>query len=125
MTTRPSPGARRREPFPLRTLGLVAIGAAAGALAREAALRAGDPHAVVAIINIVGTFVLGLLVARAPKHLQALVGTGFCGGLTTFSTVALMAVQDGWPGAGWVVLDLGGAVAAAWAAWALAGRGRR
>ncbi len=54
-------------------------------------------------VNIVGSFVLGLLVggvaARGgPTWLLSLVGTGVCGALTTFSTFAyetLRLVEDG------------------------------
>jgi CrcB protein len=49
----------------------------------------------VLVVNIVGSFVLGLLLADEPSHPRArlalhdLGAIGFCGGLTTFSTFAV------------------------------------
>lgn len=38
-------------------------------------------------VNLIGSFVLGLVTGLAPSPwVAALVGTGFCGALTTFST---------------------------------------
>ena len=82
---------------------LVAVGGAAGTLARYGVSRiASDnpdawPWGTFAA-NLVGAFLLGLLVealARregspaTAKRLRLLLGTGFCGGLTTFSTLAV------------------------------------
>lgn len=39
-------------------------------------------------VNIVGSFILGLVVS-APPLWHAAIGTGFCGALTTFSGVSL------------------------------------
>jgi len=43
-------------------------------------------------VNTAGAFVLGvvvLLAARGPRWLRPLAGTGFCGGLTTFSALVV------------------------------------
>lgn len=50
------------------------------------------------LINVSGSFVLGLLIglvlARAvPDELRIVVGTGFCGGYTTFSTASFETVR--------------------------------
>lgn len=37
-------------------------------------------------VNLIGSLLLGILLATAPPGLLALAGTGFCGALTTFST---------------------------------------
>jgi fluoride exporter len=79
---------------------LVAVGALVGAplrlLATRIAGRNGrDPAEGTLVVNVVGSAVLGALlgVAAAPPALVALVGTGFCGTLTTFSTFGLDVVR--------------------------------
>lgn len=45
-------------------------------------------------VNVAGSFVLGLVVAAAlPSPWLALVGTGFCGALTTYSTFSFETVR--------------------------------
>ena len=49
-------------------------------------------------VNLVGAFVLGVVVVlaaetRGSRHLRLLVGTGFCGALTTFGSV-VVAVDE-------------------------------
>jgi fluoride exporter len=49
-------------------------------------------------VNVVGSFVLGVAAGLVLGHgvsgrLEAVVGAGFCGGLTTWSTVAWEAVR--------------------------------
>jgi CrcB protein len=78
------------------TLLLIALGAAVGAPARYLTDRAVQRrHASrfpwgTLTVNVVGSFVLGLVTAWSVHDLDrpvvALVGTGFCGALTTYST---------------------------------------
>lgn len=81
------------------TVLLVFVGAAVGASLRYLAgrlVRRSFPWATLAV-NVVGSFLLGC-VAGASPHLVALVGTGLCGGLTTYSTFShetLRLTEDG------------------------------
>ena len=75
---------------------LVALGAALGAPLRYLVSHWSREglHAVptvgTIIVNVVGSFALGLLVGSGVDgRWEALVGVGFCGALTTFSTLAL------------------------------------
>jgi fluoride exporter len=50
------------------------------------------------VINVTGSFVLGVVTGLAlahavPDELRLVVGTGFCGGYTTFSTASLETVR--------------------------------
>lgn len=78
------------------TLLLVMAGAAVGApsrwlLERFVVARYGGPFPLgTALINVLGSLLLGVLLgASAPASMVALLGTGFCGGFTTFSTFGL------------------------------------
>ena len=71
---------------------LVGLGAVPGALLRwQVSLHWADRHV---LVNVVGAALLGLLAGlpAAPRR-QLLVGIGFCGSLTTFSSWMLEAVQ--------------------------------
>lgn len=74
---------------------LVAVGGAVGALARwgvgRVALLGGLPAEVgTLVVNLVGAFAIGVLVARTgDPQIRVLLGTGVLGGFTTFSTFAL------------------------------------
>jgi fluoride exporter len=82
---------------------LVVLGAMAGAplrlLAERVAVARRGPGSVVgtAVVNVAGSAVIGLLLGLAdvPAGVLALVGTGFCGTLTTFSTFGADVVRLG------------------------------
>lgn len=77
---------------------LVFAGAAAGAVARYLTDRfVQSRHDSVfpwgtLTVNLVGSFVLGCVAGTDPNWL-ALIGTGFCGGLTTYSTFSFETVR--------------------------------
>ena len=77
---------------------LVALGAAVGAPLRfhlASRLDGRFPLGTL-VVNVVGSLLLGFFAARAlDEHAWALVGTGFCGGLTTYSAFALQVVHLG------------------------------
>jgi fluoride exporter len=112
---------------------LVALGAAFGAPLRYLVNHwvrehlGGTPTAGTLVVNVVGSLVLGGVVGAgfgaAPL---ALVGIGFCGALTTFSTLALEvwdAISDDrhFHAVANVVLSLTLGIGAAWLGWVLAG----
>ena len=81
-----------------RELAAVFVGGALGTLARAAlnALVISDPDRwpwSTFIVNVVGAFLVGYFITRLLERLplsgyrRPLLGTGFCGGLTTFSTM--------------------------------------
>jgi CrcB protein len=79
---------------------LVVAGALAGAPLRLLALRlaargGGDPAHGTLAVNVAGSAVLGAVLglSAVPDWVVALVGTGFCGTLTTFSTFGADAVR--------------------------------
>jgi CrcB protein len=83
-----------------RELGAIFAGGAAGAVLRVALSRAAPYGAgrwpwITFAINIAGAFLLGYLVTRLQERLplstyrRPLLGTGFCGAFTTFSTMQL------------------------------------
>lgn len=96
---------------------LVALGAGVGAVLRfvvaSRADRASFPFGTWAV-NLVGSFVLGLLVGSGVGGAaMALLGLGFCGGLTTYSSFAVQTHERGLlRGAAYAVATLGGALVA-------------
>lgn len=83
-----------------RELGAIFVGGSLGAAARTALVQLAPPPAggwpwVTFAVNVVGCFVLGYLITRLQERLpitayrRPLLGTGFCGALTTFSTFEL------------------------------------
>ena len=115
---------------------LVAAGAAIGAPLRYLTDRAVQSRHGSAVpfgtltVNVVGSLILGAVVAAtmahpAPTDLQTLLGTGFCGAFTTYSTfsyetVRLMQERAGRAAAISVALTLVAGVGAAAAGFALA-----
>ena len=105
---------------------LVAAGGFAGAVTRYAVdVAAGDVTGLgTLLVNVVGSFALGLLVTRATEvRTQLFVGTGFVSSFTTYSTFAADAVALGTvAGTGYVVVSYAAGFLAAIAGLAL---GRR
>ena len=89
------------------TVLMIAVGAAVGAPARYLTDRSVQSrHETVfpwgtLIVNIVASLVLGVITGasvRLDPHLVALIGTGFCGALSTYSTFSyetMRLLQDG------------------------------
>jgi CrcB protein len=73
------------------TVVATALAAAAGAMVRFRLSPFGWRATLV--VNLVGSFVLGVLLATrsSTSDLVTVLGTGFCGSLTTFGTFALEA----------------------------------
>lgn len=104
---------------------LVALGGALGVMARYGVSRIPMPQDALIWstvgINVVGSFLLGLLVAEAwfSREVRDGIGIGFLGGFTTFSTFSVQIVLDvdaGHPGRAALYLGasvLGGIAAAA------------
>jgi fluoride exporter len=81
------------------TLALVLLGGAVGAPTRyltdvavQRLHRSSFPWGTWTV-NVVGSLILGLVAAGASSWLETLVGTGFCGALTTFSTFGYETVR--------------------------------
>jgi fluoride exporter len=98
-----SGGRRRRRPahFQPASIGLVLLGGGIGAGCREVLSREipdldGIP-VMIPVVNVIGAFLLGFLYEGLSRtvprsmdtvRLKALLGAGFCGGLTTYSALA-------------------------------------
>jgi fluoride exporter len=92
------PAARRLPRIDRREIAAIFVGGALGTLLR-AALAEAFPHPAAAwpwptfAVNIVAAFLLGYFVTRLQERLplssyrRPLLGTGLCGGLSTFSTM--------------------------------------
>ena len=93
----------------------VFVGGCAGGAARH---LIADSHPTTLLVNITGCFLLGLLVVWAPHSWRPLLGTGFCGGFTTFGSVMVASekwLEDGRAGTalGYLSGSLLGGIAAA------------
>jgi fluoride exporter len=106
-----------------RELAAVFAGGFAGALARAGLVEALPPSAAqwpwaTFVVNVAGAFALGYFTTRLQERLplsayrRPLLGTGFCGALTTFSTMQLELLD--------MLDDGGGALAAGYAAASIA-----
>ena len=74
-------------------IALVLLAGAAGALLRFLVVRViAVPWAVLAV-NVVGSLVGGVFIGATYGDLQLILLTGFCGGLTTFSSFTVETVQ--------------------------------
>ena len=92
--------ATNRLRFELRELLLVALGAIPGALLRwQSSVQLGPwlggSAGADLLVNVLGSFVLGFLAGPIPLRtgLLLLLGIGFCGSLTTFSSWMLDVVK--------------------------------
>jgi CrcB protein len=126
----PDVGAAEDAPLgPAAQLALVAVGGVAGTLLRAGLASGSSPWAgaqpwSTLAINVVGSLLLAMLLAtiheRYPRARVArpLLGTGFCGGFTTFSTFAVdfaAYAHDGRPqlAAGYLLGSVFGSLVAA------------
>ena len=125
------PSALRRRATLLAVIG---AGGVIGAAARYGTLLALPPHldafpVATLLVNVVGTVILGAVAALPADWLTAheltrpAIGTGFCGGLTTFSTMTLEIYQRSHThsmlAATYAVTSLVAAPACAWAGFSL------
>lgn len=89
-----------RQRFPAGVLAAVAVGGAAGTLLRAWLAQVWPPSTNgfptdTFAVNLTGSLVLGFVIVAAleraapSRYVRPLLGTGFCGGLTTFSTFAV------------------------------------
>ncbi len=76
---------------------MVAVAGAAGVLARYGVGQVSASAWATVGVNVLGSFLLGLLVHGAPgmsEEARTALGVGFLGGFTTFSTFSVQAVLD-------------------------------
>jgi CrcB protein len=126
--------------FDLREIGAIFAGGAVGALAR-AGLTDALPHGraewpwATFVVNIAGAFLLGYFATRLQERLpltryrRPLLGTGFCGALTTFSTmqVELLKMLDAHAyalAAGYATASIAAGFVAVWVATSVVRRVR-
>lgn len=90
----------------------------AGTLARAGVAEAVASPWATLLVNLAGAALLGYVLGALPER-RPLLGTGLCGGLTTFSTIQLEVLELplGWAAAYLCATALGG--------WAAIAAGRR
>ena len=104
---------------------LVAVGAALGGALRYAVAHTLDRvwPAGTLLVNVVGSGLLGLVAGLGPgERWWALLATGFCGALTTYSAFAVQAVdRPAREGLGYVAATVVGCVTACAVGWWVGG----
>lgn len=122
-STRP-PAARILPRLDRREVAAIFVGGALGTLLR-AALSEAFPHSPTSwpwptfAVNVVAAFLLGYFVTRLQERLplssyrRPLLGTGLCGGLSTFSTMQVELLRMIDDGAYWLALGYAAASVAA------------
>ena len=74
-------------------IAVVLLAGALGAVVRFAAAHWLHSPWSVLVVNVSGSFIAGLAAGLATGDLRVVLLTGFCGGLTTFSTLSVETVQ--------------------------------
>lgn len=131
----------RRRKADLRELGAIFVGGVAGGLlrvwlGRRLATPAGQWPWSTFAINVSGALALGWLTTRLQERLplstyrRPLLGTGFCGAFTTFSTMQVEALRmvegsDAGLAAGYLLASVTAGYLAVWVATAATRRARR
>ena len=115
---------------------LVAIGAAVGAPCRflvdrlmQSLVVANHPKRLAVgtlTVNVVGSAILGAVLAHTSSEVSLLLGTGWCGAFTTFSTFTAQtdeSIREGWPlvAAANVLLSVVLCFSVFWLTWSILG----
>jgi CrcB protein len=82
----------------IKNILLVGAGGALGSIARYLitclfTYLAISSELAILLVNIIGSFVIGLLIPASQNTMYLLMAIGFCGGFTTFSTFSVQAFQ--------------------------------